>query len=541
MTVAANNPRVQPTTDGVTTAFVVSYAMLDRRHLRVYVDDDLKVEGADYALSGLVEREGNNGYEAGFTVTMATPPAASETLTIYRDGPETQETRYYVSDPFLAEVPERTWDKLTMLMQELSDFLGNVIKKTVTGNDTTGDGSDPVVIPVGNAVLMGLTTDRDDGTYNGVEVEWDGFTFYAVTQPIISTDIAEINGCPDPNVGDVVIAFPFTNDQANVSYRFDHAQPCIDETGGPDTPEQSSPFYLLEDCASVEADIVTSANLTRLVGDVVLIAGVCYTVSETEDGTGAVTGVAIGAAWSTCGLCSIGNPDPKLPELPNIFAQMARCSDDVLVDLWLPEVQFGLPGDEDLTKIYSIILGGECYYVSNERAGVPGTLFPSGNAFVYDSCAVCLSDPCVDCPGNVSAPKKAVVTNVTDAGDDPSCTDFNADYSYTSYSTTASLCIWRWDFSAAGQSGFIQLFYAKGLAPGTGSDAACRQDLVEGEAVLELTVSDASFSGTTTLYVEKTTSYSCDPATGRISLNHTFAGSCTGTACAGAVNITVLP
>jgi hypothetical protein len=240
-------------------------------------------------------------------------------------------------------------------------------------------------------------------------------------------------------------------------------------------------------------------------------------------------------------LCAAGNPGTDLPELPTIWAQMARCSDDELVDLWLPEIQFGLPGDEDLTKIYSIILGGECYYVSNVRAGAPGTPFPSGNAFVYDSCAVCLSDPCVDCPGSGAAPKKAVVTNVTDAGADPSCTDFNADYSYTSYSTSLALCIWKWDFSAAGQSGFIQLLYAKGPDPSVGSHGDCRHALVEGEAVIELQISDASFSGTDTHYAEKTTSFSCDPATGRISLNHTFAGPCTGTACAGAVNITVLP
>lgn len=393
MTVAANSSRIQPTTDGVTTSFTCSFAILDVDHLRVYVDSTRLSHGSGFTLSGETLREGRNGYQAGFQVVLSEAPSASEVLTIYRDPPETQETRYYPSDPFLAEVPERTWDKLTMLAQDLSEQLGLTVKPGPTVPDG-GDGTSPQVIPVGNAILFGIQADNADGSYVAAQVQWDGFAWYAVPEPILTSNLGEANACQDTEVGDVVVGYAFTDDTSGVTYRFEGIQGCNDETGSPE-PEQSSDYYRLVDCASSEADIVTSANLTRLVGRVVNSGGVCYTVSEESDGTGAVTGVSISTAWTDCQSCSDAT-DPPLDDLVNVFAQMARCDDDVLVDYWLPEIQFGLPGDEDLTKVYKYL--GVCYYVSNVRADTPGILFPSGQADIHDTCELC--SPCGDacCP-----------------------------------------------------------------------------------------------------------------------------------------------
>lgn len=393
MTVAANSPRIQPTTDGVTTSFVCGFSILERTHLKVYLDSTLQREGADYSLAGEVDREGRNGLESGFSVVMAVPPAADEVLTIYRLVPKTQESRYYAGDPFRAEVPERSWDKLTMLAQDLSELLGLTVKPGVTSPNTDDGGAVPVVA-VGNAILFGLQVDNADGTYQGVQVEWDGYSWYALGEPILTDDLGEVNGCQDPAVGDVVIGYPLVNSTGGVTYRFEAPSSCSDESGTGEPP-QSSSYYLLSDCASSEPDIVTSANLTRLVGRVVNVGGDCYTVSETADGTGAVTGVALATAWSSCAACDDGSGEPD-DILPNVYAQMARCDNDQLVDYWLPELQFGLPGDEDLTKTYKYL--GVCYYVSNVRADSPGILFPSGQADIHDTCALC--DPCGDgcCP-----------------------------------------------------------------------------------------------------------------------------------------------
>lgn len=443
MTVAANSPRIQPTTDGTTTSFTCSFAILDRGHLRVYLDDVLQSEGADYSLTGTVNREGRNGFESGFSVVMAVAPAASEVLTIYRVLPKTQESRYYGGDSFRAEVPERSWDKLTMIAQDLSELLGLTVKPGVTTPDV-GDGASPQIIPVGNALLFGIQVDNADGTYKAVEVEWDGISWYALDQPITTEDLGEVNGCQDTEVGDVVISYPLVNSTAGVTYRFETIQSCDDESGNPD-PEQSSPYYRLTDCASTEPDIVTSANLTRLVGAVVSSGGDCYTVSEETDGTGAVTGVSVSSAWSSCSACDDAT-GPTLPELVNVYAQLAQCSDDELVDYWLPEIQFGLPGDEDLTKIYEYL--GVCYYVTNIRADTPGTLLPSGSASVWDDCDSC-EDPC-DTGDVIQTVDVTVAGLVTLAS-------ANGTYTYSTRSVNADgLSVWT--FSRAGPSATVVIY-----------------------------------------------------------------------------------
>lgn len=116
MSVATTNNRVEATGNGATTAFPVSFVFNDETDLKVYQAGTLKTLTTHYTVSG---GDGSTG-----TVTFLVAPTNGQAIIILRDPPKTQATSFRNQGRFFAEVHERSFDKLTMLVQRLSDLLG---------------------------------------------------------------------------------------------------------------------------------------------------------------------------------------------------------------------------------------------------------------------------------------------------------------------------------------------------------------------------------------------------------------------------------
>ena len=111
MTISKTGARRQHAGDGGTTAFSFPYRFFDDSDLDVYL---LDASGTQTLLTLTTHYSvSNNGDETGGTVTMVTPPASGETLTILRDIPPTQRTDYQSNDAFPPETHEAALDRLT--------------------------------------------------------------------------------------------------------------------------------------------------------------------------------------------------------------------------------------------------------------------------------------------------------------------------------------------------------------------------------------------------------------------------------------------
>lgn len=121
MTISTTTSRIQYTGNAVTTAFSFPYRFLANGDLTVTITTPAgatttQVLGTDYTVTGA-------GLDAGGTVTMTTPPASGELLTIRRVLDLTQEVDYQSGDPFPAETHEQALDRLTMITQQLDEAL----------------------------------------------------------------------------------------------------------------------------------------------------------------------------------------------------------------------------------------------------------------------------------------------------------------------------------------------------------------------------------------------------------------------------------
>lgn len=121
MTLSTTTSRIQYTGNAATTAFAFPYRFLANGDLTVTITTPAgatttQVLGTDYTVTGA-------GLDAGGTVTMTTPPASGELLTIRRVLDLTQEVDYQSGDPFPAETHEQALDRLTMITQQLDEAL----------------------------------------------------------------------------------------------------------------------------------------------------------------------------------------------------------------------------------------------------------------------------------------------------------------------------------------------------------------------------------------------------------------------------------
>lgn len=131
MTAVTTTSRDVNTGNGATSAFPTSFAFFDATDLVVtQVDDATSVEtilvlNTNYTVTG-----GDNS--TGTVTLTAGALAVGQTLVIERQLPQTQQVDYQTNDPFPAEVQERALDRLTYLVQQVTDVVNRALVLPIT-------------------------------------------------------------------------------------------------------------------------------------------------------------------------------------------------------------------------------------------------------------------------------------------------------------------------------------------------------------------------------------------------------------------------
>jgi hypothetical protein len=161
MTVASTTSRVSYAGNGVTTAFSFPYRFLaDADLVVISVNDTTGAETSqvlttNYTVTGA-------GAVSGGTVTMLSAPASGTTLVIYRDPAQLQDLDLSDNDSFPAEEVEKRLDKLTMLLQRVSNLVSRAIRLP-EGYSGAFDGFLP-------AILTPLTTPQVNAAGDGFDL-----------------------------------------------------------------------------------------------------------------------------------------------------------------------------------------------------------------------------------------------------------------------------------------------------------------------------------------------------------------------------------
>jgi hypothetical protein len=133
MTVSSSTSKSRYTGNGVTLAFTGSFPILDQSHVLVTTTSTLGVETAatittDYTVSGV----GN----ATHTVTFLVAPATGVIVTLSRNVPLTQGLDLVENDEMPSADLEKSYDKLTMIAQQLKDAVDRAPKFPVSDSSS---------------------------------------------------------------------------------------------------------------------------------------------------------------------------------------------------------------------------------------------------------------------------------------------------------------------------------------------------------------------------------------------------------------------
>ena len=173
-----------------------------------------------------------------------------------------------------------------------------------------------------------------------------------------------------------------------------------------------------------------------------------------------------------------------------------------------------------------------------------------GKAMVFDAdgeCAECCGEPsvpCTDCdPGGTgTAPSDAVVAAIT-ADPSADCPDLNKSHAYQGFSGGVGSCVWVWDDDTfTDDTLIVALTYHKvaGTALGFYLSPQCDIATVEGDWTIRIIT---PYGPGADEWHEKTTGFSCNAATGKISGTHAFGAKCfidlDDNACGGNPTVTV--
>jgi len=129
MTVSTQTSKSQYTGNGVTTAFTGSFRILDQTHITVILTDLSGVDATqtlttNYTVSGV------GG--ATFTVTFVVAPTNGFGITIFRNVPLTQGLDLVLNDEFPSTEIENSFDKATMIDQQLKEAQDRSLKFPVS-------------------------------------------------------------------------------------------------------------------------------------------------------------------------------------------------------------------------------------------------------------------------------------------------------------------------------------------------------------------------------------------------------------------------
>ena len=133
MTISSQDARTGPYNgNGSTTEFAYDFKIIDQSHLVVTLKNSSNVETVQtitthYSVAGV-------GDASGGTITMVTPPATGETLTLSRAVPLTQEVDLANRGGVQPEVLETAYDKLTQSLQDQDEVFGRVPRFPVSSS-----------------------------------------------------------------------------------------------------------------------------------------------------------------------------------------------------------------------------------------------------------------------------------------------------------------------------------------------------------------------------------------------------------------------
>lgn len=141
MTVSTTTNKKQYTANGTQDTFAYDFLVLDKTHLKVYVDSVLRSEGssADYTVTGIGNPSGGN-----VVFNAGKLPANGAIVTLLRDVPMTQTADYVPNDKFSAETHEGALDKLTMLVQQVKEVQSRAVRLAINSLYSSLSLPDPV-------------------------------------------------------------------------------------------------------------------------------------------------------------------------------------------------------------------------------------------------------------------------------------------------------------------------------------------------------------------------------------------------------------
>jgi hypothetical protein len=128
MTVSTTLNRISYTGNGSTTVFAFPYKFIAVSDIKVYLAGALQSSG--YSVG--------SPSDTGANITFSAAPAASAAIVILSDPAKTQDTSLPSTGPFPAKTVETMSDKLTLLVQRLSDRISRTIG--MSDSDTSGAG-----------------------------------------------------------------------------------------------------------------------------------------------------------------------------------------------------------------------------------------------------------------------------------------------------------------------------------------------------------------------------------------------------------------
>lgn len=153
MTVTTTTVRNEYAANGVTITFPFTFKILDREHLIVsLVDDDTGAEtgltyGSDYTILGV-------GAAVGGSITIISgAPASGTTVVLRRELDIVQPADYSNQGRFYPETHETSFDRLTMLVQQVQDGVDRAVAQPENGSDWY-DAHGRRIINLGDAIEL---------------------------------------------------------------------------------------------------------------------------------------------------------------------------------------------------------------------------------------------------------------------------------------------------------------------------------------------------------------------------------------------------
>lgn len=168
MSVTNESNKVNYSATGLTT-YAIPFFFTDNSHVKLYVNDVLKTISTHYTVTGA-------NVELGGTLTLVMTPPVSGSVTIVREIPLKQENTFNEGGQMPAKTIERMFDKLTHLIQQITEKVGRSIKMPISSStldpQITGSVVPGALIQVNAGATgfeMGISVDAYDAQLTAIK------------------------------------------------------------------------------------------------------------------------------------------------------------------------------------------------------------------------------------------------------------------------------------------------------------------------------------------------------------------------------------